>query len=127
LQGLLGAATTYSTIPNSQNPARQHRVLAILFNVQTASQTAELIYLSRLSMPIKNGINYSLSIFVPSSTKKLTIPILHQLHGDSQVFRLKKIISQRKLTESLDLLEKSGVSGDFALFIIQNIQLMEDF
>jgi hypothetical protein len=78
-------------------------------------------------MPIKNGINYSLSIFDQSSTKKSDNPILHQLHGVSQVFWLKKLISQRNLTESLDLLEKSGVSGDFALFIIQNIQLMEVF
>jgi hypothetical protein len=78
-------------------------------------------------MPKKIGTELILPEVSPSSTKNLTIPILHQLHGDSQVFRLKKLITQRNLTESLDLLEKSGVSGDFALFVIQNIQLMEAF
>jgi hypothetical protein len=78
-------------------------------------------------MPKKIGTELILPEVSPSSTKKLTIPILHQLHGDSQVFRLKKLITQRNLTESLDLLEKSGVSGDFALFIIQNIQTLEVF
>ncbi|MFM6252296.1 MAG: hypothetical protein ACKPEQ_24640 [Dolichospermum sp.] len=38
-------------------------------------------------------------------------------------YQLKKLIAQRKLTESLEVLEKSGISGDFALFIIQNIQM----
>ncbi|MFM5959360.1 MAG: hypothetical protein ACKOQ2_19730 [Dolichospermum sp.] len=38
-------------------------------------------------------------------------------------YHLKKLIGQRKLTESLEVLEKSSISGDFALFIIQNIQL----
>ena len=76
-------------------------------------------------MPHFLGTDLILSEVSPSSTKKSDNPILHQLHGDSQVFRLKKLINQRNLTESLDLLEKSGFSGDFALFIVQNIQLME--
>ncbi|MFM6870042.1 MAG: hypothetical protein ACKPKQ_08595 [Dolichospermum sp.] len=38
-------------------------------------------------------------------------------------YQLKKLIGQRKLTETLEVLEKSGISGDFALFVIQNIQL----
>ncbi|MFM6366780.1 MAG: hypothetical protein ACKPGN_00875 [Dolichospermum sp.] len=37
-------------------------------------------------------------------------------------YQLKNLIGQRKLTESLEVLEKSGISGDFALFVIQNIQ-----
>jgi hypothetical protein len=78
-------------------------------------------------MPKNIGTELILPEVSQSSTKKLTTPILHQLHGVSQVFRLKKLITQRNLTESLDLLEKSGVSGDFALFVIQNIQLMEVF
>jgi hypothetical protein len=78
-------------------------------------------------MPQNIGTDLILPEVSPSSTKKLTTPILHQLHGVSQVFRLKKLIIQRNLTESLDLLEKSGVSGDFALFIIQNIQTLEVF
>ena len=76
-------------------------------------------------MPKKIGTDLILPEVSQSSTKKSDNPILHQLHGDSQVFRLKKLITQRNLTESLDLLEKSGVSGDFALFIIQNIQTLE--
>ena len=59
--------------------------------------------------------------------------MIHNLHGFSQdspkkvgkLYQLKKLISQRKLTESLEMLEKSGISGDFALFIIQNIQTLE--
>ena len=78
-------------------------------------------------MPQKFGTELIVSEVSPSSTKKTINPILHQLHGDSQVFRLKKSINQRNLTESLDLLEKSGVSGDFALFVIQNIQTLEVF
>ncbi|MFM6622139.1 MAG: hypothetical protein ACKPJO_26380 [Dolichospermum sp.] len=38
-------------------------------------------------------------------------------------YQLKNLIGQRKLTETLEVLEKSGISGDFALFIIQNIQM----
>jgi hypothetical protein len=78
-------------------------------------------------MPKKIGTDLILPEVSQSSTKKSDNPILHQLHGDSQVFRLKKLITQRNLTESLDLLEKSGVSGDFALFVIQNIQTLEVF
>ena len=78
-------------------------------------------------MPQNIGTELIVSEVSPSSRKKSDNPILHQLHGDSQVFRLKKLITQRNLAESLDLLEKSGVSGDFALFIVQNIQLMEVF
>ncbi|AFW97312.1 MULTISPECIES: hypothetical protein [unclassified Anabaena] len=38
---------------------------------------------------------------------------------------LQSLVSDRQLTESLEMLEKSGISGDFALFIIQNIQTLE--
>jgi hypothetical protein len=79
-------------------------------------------------MPKKIGTDLILPEVGPSSSGNFeATPILHQLHGVSQVFRLKKLITQRNLTESLDLLEKSGFSGDFALFVIQNIQLMEVF
>jgi hypothetical protein len=87
-------------------------------------------------MPRKIGTESILQDFSPSPTKNIEATnILHQLHGVSQVspknlgkvYQLKNLISQRNLTESLDLLEKSGVSGDFALFVIQNIQLMEAF
>ena len=30
----------------------------------------------------------------------------------------------RRLTESLEVLKKSGISSDFTLFVIQNIQLL---
>lgn len=84
-------------------------------------------------MPKKFGTELILPNFSPPSRKKTINPILHQLHGDCQVspkkvgkvYQLKKLISQRKLTESLEVLEKSGISGDFALFIIQNIQTLE--
>ena len=85
-------------------------------------------------MPLNFGTELILPNFSPTSTKNNeTTSILHQLHGVSQDFtkkigtfyQLKKIISQRELTESLELLEKSGISGDFALFVIQNIQTLE--
>jgi hypothetical protein len=81
----------------------------------------------------KHGTDFILARISPSSRKKSDKSILHQLHGFSQVSpkkvgklcQLKKLITQGKLTESLDLLEKSGISGDFALFMIQNIQTLE--
>ena len=84
-------------------------------------------------MSRKIGTESILQDFSPSPTKKTINPILHQLHGFSQVspkkvgklYQLKKLVSQRKLTESLELLENSGISGDFALLIIQNIQTLE--
>jgi hypothetical protein len=84
-------------------------------------------------MPKKLGTELILPNFSPPSTKKTNTSIIHNLHGFSQVspkkvgtvYQLKKLITQRKLTESLEVLEKSGISGDFALFIIQNIQLLE--
>jgi hypothetical protein len=84
-------------------------------------------------MPKKLGTELILPNFSPSSRKKTNTSIIHNLHGFSQdspkklerLRQLKKIISQRKLTESLELLENSGISGDFALFIIQNIQTLE--
>lgn len=84
-------------------------------------------------MPQKLGTNPIVAGSSPPSTKNEANPILHQLHGVSQVstkkvgkfYQLRKLISQRKLTESLEVLEKSGISGDFALFIIQNIQELE--
>ncbi|QEI41218.1 hypothetical protein BMF77_01802 [Dolichospermum sp. UHCC 0315A] len=84
-------------------------------------------------MPKKFGTELILPNFSPPSRKKTITSIIHNLHGFSQVspkkvgklYQLKKLINQRKLSESLELLEKSGISGDFALFIIQNIQLLE--
>jgi hypothetical protein len=84
-------------------------------------------------MSRKIGTESILQDFSPSPTKKSDKSILHQLHGFSQVSpknlerlrQLKKLINQHQLSESLELLEKSGISGDFALFIIQNIQLLE--
>jgi hypothetical protein len=84
-------------------------------------------------MSRKIGTESILQDFSPPSRKKTINPIIHNLHGFSQVspknlgklYQLKKLITQRKLTESLDVLEKSGISGDFALFIIQNIQTLE--
>jgi hypothetical protein len=87
-----------------------------------------------LVMPLKIGTESILQEFSPLSTKNIEVTsILHQLHGFSQVSpkkngrlrQLKKLINQRKLTESLEMLEKTGISGDFALFIIQNIQTLE--
>ncbi len=82
-------------------------------------------------MSKKLGTESILQDFSPSPTKKTNTSILHQLHGVSQVSpknlerlrQLKKLISQCKLSESLEVLENSGISGDFALFVIQNIQL----
>ena len=84
-------------------------------------------------MPKKFGTELILPNFSPPSTKKTITSIIYNLHGFSQdspkkvgkLYQLKKLISQRKLTESLEMLEKSGISGDFALFIIQNIQTLE--
>ncbi|MFM6081762.1 MAG: hypothetical protein ACKPCI_25175 [Dolichospermum sp.] len=85
-------------------------------------------------MPKKIRIRYSLPLFVSLSTGNFsTTPILQQVHGDSQdftkkvgkLYQFKKLISQRKLSKSLEVLERSGISGDFALFIIQNIQTLE--
>ena len=81
----------------------------------------------------KLGTDFILLKISPPSTKKTINSILHNIHEFSQVFsqkvgklyQLKNLVSQRKLTESLELLEKSGISGDFALFIIQNIQTLE--
>jgi hypothetical protein len=86
-------------------------------------------------MPKKLGTELILPNFSPPSRKKTINPILHQLHGFSQLspkkvgklYQLKKLVSQRKLTESLEVLEKSGISGDFALFVLQNIQTLEAF
>jgi hypothetical protein len=82
-------------------------------------------------MSKKLGTESILQDFSPSPTKKTNTSILHQLHGVSQVSpknlgklcQLKKLIYQRKLTESLELLENSGISGDFALFIIQTLEV----
>ncbi len=82
-------------------------------------------------MSKKLGTESILQDFSPSPTKKTNTSILHQLHGVSQVspknlgklYQLKKLIYQRKLTESLELLENSGISGDFALFIIQTLEV----
>lgn len=80
------------------------------------------------------GTELILPKFSPTSNKKNEAKnILHETHVVCQVsskkvgkfYQLKKLISQRKLSESLEMLEKSGISGDFALFILQNIQLME--
>jgi predicted deacetylase len=85
-------------------------------------------------VPKKFRISYSLPFFDPLSTRNFqTTTILHQVHGFSQVstkkvgkyYQLKKLINQRKFTKSLEVLEKSGISGHFALFIIQNIQTLE--
>ena len=82
-------------------------------------------------MPLKIGTKSILLDFSPPSTKNIEATnILHNLHVDCQVstkklYQLKKLISQRKLSESLELLEKSSISGDFALFVLQNIQLLE--
>jgi hypothetical protein len=85
-------------------------------------------------MPKKFRINYSLPFFVSLSTGNFyTTQILHQVHGFSQVSgkkngrlrQLKNLINQHQFSESLEMLEKSGISGDFALFIIQNIQTLE--
>lgn len=88
-------------------------------------------------MPLTIGTELILPKFSPTSTKKNeAIHILHEFHVVCQVspnkvgklrklYQLKKLISQRKLSESLEVLENSGISGDFALFIIQNIQLLE--
>ena len=85
-------------------------------------------------MSRKIGTESILQDFSPSPIKNNEAnPILHQLHGVSQVsskkvgklYQLKKLINQRKLSESLEVLEKSGISGDFALFVLVNIQLLE--
>ncbi|MFM5960306.1 MAG: hypothetical protein ACKOQ2_24645 [Dolichospermum sp.] len=54
--------------------------------------------------------------------KNLIYSFAFKLIG-GKFYQLKKLIGQRKLTETLEVLEKSGISGDFALFIIQNIQM----
>jgi hypothetical protein len=85
-------------------------------------------------MSRKIGTELILPNFSPPSRKNIEATnILHQLHGVSQdswenlgkLYQLKKLITQRKLSESLELLENSGISGDFALFMIQNIQTLE--
>ena len=87
-----------------------------------------------LVMPLKIGTESILQDFSPTSTKNIEATnILHNPHVVCQVspnkvgklYQLKKLINQRKLSESLELLEKSGISGDFALFIIKNIQTLE--
>ncbi|MDP5017642.1 MAG: hypothetical protein NWQ43_10120 [Dolichospermum sp.] len=53
-----------------------------------------------------------------------TTPILHNLCVDCQEGILKKIkllIGGHKLTETLEVLEKSGISGDFDLFVLGEI------
>jgi DNA-binding HxlR family transcriptional regulator len=82
-------------------------------------------------MPRKLAVDSILSQSVQRTNKKSDKSIIHNLHGFSQVSpknlerlrQLKKLISQCKLSESLEVLENSGISGDFALFVIQNIQL----
>jgi hypothetical protein len=87
-------------------------------------------------MPQKSGTELILPKFSPPSRKKTITSMIHNLHGFSQdspnkvgklrkLYQLKKLINQRKFSESLELLENSGISGDFALFIIQNIQTLE--
>jgi DNA-binding HxlR family transcriptional regulator len=84
-------------------------------------------------MPRKLAVDSILSQSVQRTNKKSDKSIIHNLHGFSQdspkkvgkLYQLKKLITQGKLTESLEVLEKSGISGDFALFMIQNIQLLE--
>ena len=53
-------------------------------------------------------------VFLICSSKKL-----------GKLYQLKNLINQHQFSESLEVLEKSGISGDFALFIIQNIQTLE--
>ncbi|MFM6081179.1 MAG: hypothetical protein ACKPCI_22160 [Dolichospermum sp.] len=84
-------------------------------------------------MPKKLGTELIVTNFSPPSRKKTIKSIIHNPQRFSQdsskkvgrLYQLKKLISQCKLTESLEVLEKSGISGDFALFIIQNIQTLE--
>ncbi|MBD2281394.1 hypothetical protein [Aphanizomenon flos-aquae] len=85
-------------------------------------------------MPKNNSTDLIIYQIGPQSTKFFKpTPIIHNLHWFSQdsgkkngrLRQLKKLISQRKLTESLEVLEQSGISGDFALFMIQNIQTLE--
>ncbi|MFM6223704.1 MAG: hypothetical protein ACKPDM_25710, partial [Dolichospermum sp.] len=80
-------------------------------------------------MPKKFGTELIVINFSPPSTRKKIKSIIHNPQRFSQdskkvgrLRQLKKLIGQRKLTESLEVLEKSGISGDFALFVIQNIQ-----
>ena len=105
-------------------------------------QMFDQIRRSRINEKLKNSEDVTAFNCMPDhggmvmvvSTKNIEVTsILHQLHGFSQVSpkkngrlrQLKKLINQRKLTESLEMLEKTGISGDFALFIIQNIQTLE--
>ena len=85
-------------------------------------------------MPKNNSTDLIIYQIGPQSTKFFKpTPIIHNLHGVSQdfdnkagkVYQLKKLINQHQFSESLEMLEKSGISGDFALFIIQNIQILE--
>lgn len=53
-----------------------------------------------------------------------TTSILHNLCIDCQEGILKKIkflTSQHRLTETLEVLEESGISGDFDLFVLGEI------
>lgn len=74
---------------------------------------------------------YSLSNFDHLSRKISTPTILHHLHGDSQdslksdkLYQIKNLIKQNQFSETLETLELAGVTGDFALFVIQNIQTL---
>lgn len=74
--------------------------------------------------------NTTNSALIVENSKKIhrTTSILPQKSRCSQGRKFKKIqhlISTHSLTDALDSLEKSGISGDFALFMIQNIQLLE--
>ena len=85
-------------------------------------------------MPKNNSTDLIIHPISPQSTKIFkSTPIIHNLHGFSQdsgkknarLRQLKNLINQHQFSESLEVLEKSGISGDFALFIIQNIQTLE--
>ncbi|MFM6860343.1 MAG: hypothetical protein ACKPKG_06745 [Dolichospermum sp.] len=66
--------------------------------------------------------NLSVARNITTYQKNLIYSFAFKLIG-GKFYQLKKLIGQRKLTESLEVLEKSSISGDFALFIIQNIQM----
>ena len=138
-----GCALQRSSIHYShkrQKPLRQIGVKAInltpklRFFEQPSSREICLCRRRGFGMSRKIGTESILQDFSPPSRKNIEVTnILHQLHGFSQVSpkkngrlrQLKKLINQRKLSESLEVLEKSGISGDFALFILQNIQTLE--
>jgi hypothetical protein len=78
------------------------------------------IFILNCTAVIKQGFSYSRIV-----TRRVTLYPVFLICKKKKINQLKKAIKAERLTESLEMLEKSGIYGNLAIFIIQNHQNLE--